>query len=130
MRQLQDASDNITRQDPSVDATFTMTGNSRFLSSNQGLLLAFLKPPNERAPIQAVSGGLMGKLASVPGLFPFLRPFPVLEISTGATARSQGQYAFAISGVNEDQVYGTASEADGETQGVSGISDSFMGLLL
>ena len=33
------------RQDPAVGATFTMTGNSQFLASNQGLLLAFLKPP-------------------------------------------------------------------------------------
>ncbi len=121
MRQLQDAADNITRQDPSVDATFTMTGNNRFFSSNQGLLLAFLKPPNERAPIQAVSGGLMGKLASVPGVFPFLRPFPVLEISTGATARSQGQYAFAISGVNEHQVYGTAAKLMGKLKEYQGF---------
>ena len=125
MRQLQDAADNITRQEPSVDATFTMTGNNRFFLSNQGLLLAFLKPPNERAPIQAVTGDLMGKLGSVPGVFPFLRPFPVLEISTGATARNQGQYAFAISGVNQDLVYDTATKLMGklkEYQGFQTIS--------
>ena len=31
-----------------------MTGNAEFLGSNQGLLLAFLKGPDERAPIQGV----------------------------------------------------------------------------
>ena len=125
MRKLQDRADEITREDPSVRATFTMTGNSRFLSSNQGLLLAFLKPPGQRPPIQNVSGGLMAKLGSVPGMFPFLRPFPVLEISTGATARTQGQYAFAISGVNENQVFGTAAKLMGklrEYQGFQSVS--------
>ena len=47
----------------------------------------------------------MGKLNSIPGVMTFLRPFPVLEISTGVTNQNQGQYAFAISGANPDQVY-------------------------
>ena len=82
-----------------------MTGNGQFLASNQGLLLAFLKPPQVRPPIQAVAGMLMGKLATIPGVFPFLRPMPVLNISTGATNQNQGQYAYSLSGVNSQQVY-------------------------
>src|SRR5207245_510027 len=109
MRALQDQADEVLRQDPAVGATFTMTGNSQFLASNQGFLLAFLKPPAERAPIQQVVGRLMGQLRTIPGVFPFLRPFPVLEISTGATNQNQGQYAFALSGVNPDQVYDVAT---------------------
>jgi HAE1 family hydrophobic/amphiphilic exporter-1 len=110
MRVLQDQADGILRQDPGVFATLTMTGNAQFLSSNQGLLLAFLKGPDERAPIQDVTGQLMGKLATVPGVMPFLRPFPVLEISTGATNRNQGQYAFSLSGVSPQQVYDAATK--------------------
>jgi HAE1 family hydrophobic/amphiphilic exporter-1 len=55
MRTLQDQADTIMRQDPSVGATFTLTGNSQFLASNQGLLLAFLEPSQVRAPIDACS---------------------------------------------------------------------------
>jgi hydrophobic/amphiphilic exporter-1 (mainly G- bacteria), HAE1 family len=110
MHALQDRADEVIQQNPAVDAAFTMTGNGAFLSSNQGLLLAFLKPPEERLPIQAVAGQLMGKLGVIPGIFPFLRPFPVLEISTGATNRNQGQYAFAVSGVNPKQVYEVATK--------------------
>jgi hydrophobic/amphiphilic exporter-1 (mainly G- bacteria), HAE1 family len=110
MRALQDRADEVMRQDPAVGATFTMTGNNQFLSSNQGLLLAFLKSPTNRAPIQEVAGNLMGKLGEVPGVMPFLRPFPVLEISTGATSQSQGQYAFSLSGVNATQVYDVATK--------------------
>jgi hypothetical protein len=68
-----------------------MTGNAQFLSSNQGLLLAFLKSPENREPIEGVAGGLMGQLAGIPGVMPFMRPRPVLEISTGATSQNQGQ---------------------------------------
>lgn len=110
MRQMQDKADDVMRNDPAVGATFTMTGNGQFLSSNQGLLLAFLKSPQERPPIQFVAGGLMGKLASIPGVLAFLRPFPVLEISTGATNQNQGQYAYALSGVNAQQVYDAATK--------------------
>lgn len=108
MSEFQTKADAIIQKNPAVNATFTMTGNSTFLASNQGLLLAFLKSPNERPPIQQVSGQLMGSLSAIPGIFPFLRPFPVLEISTGATNRNQGQYAFSVSGVNPTEVYSVA----------------------
>ena len=121
MQVLQDQADDVLREDPSVKATFTMTGNSRFFASNQGLLLAFLKPPDERAPIQQVSGELMGKLSNIPGVFPFLRPFPVLEISTGAQNRSQGQYAFYISGVNPEEVHGVAGKLMGKLREYPGF---------
>jgi HAE1 family hydrophobic/amphiphilic exporter-1 len=110
MRELQDRADELIRQDPAVAATFTMTGNGAFLSSNQGLLLAFLKPPGSREPIQQVAAGLMGKLSAIPGVMPFMRPRPVLEISTGATNQNQGQYAYTVSGVNQNQVYDVATK--------------------
>ena len=53
---------------------------------------------------------MMGKLGAVPGVFAFLRPYPVLEISTGATNQNQGQYAFSVSGVDPQQVYETAGK--------------------
>jgi len=122
MRALQDRADEMLREDPSIWATFTMTGASGFLASNQGLLLAFLKPPEERPPIQGVAFQLMGKLGAIPGVFPFLRPFPVLEISTGATNQSQGQYAFTVSGVNSEEVYGTAMKLMGKIQTFPGLA--------
>ncbi|HEY6252340.1 MAG TPA: efflux RND transporter permease subunit [Candidatus Angelobacter sp.] len=121
MHALQDQADQVMRQDPAVWATFTMTGNGSFLASNQGLLLAFLNPPDQRAPIQNVAGPMMGKLAGVPGVFPFLRPFPVLEISTGATNQNQGQYAFSLSGVNPEEVYDVAGKLMGKLYGYPGF---------
>jgi HAE1 family hydrophobic/amphiphilic exporter-1 len=68
-------------------------------------MFTFIKPPDQRAPIPQVTAEMMGKLNTIPGVFTFLRPFPVLEISTGVTSQNQGQYAFSVSGASPDQVY-------------------------
>ncbi|MBI2819650.1 MAG: efflux RND transporter permease subunit [Acidobacteria bacterium] len=122
MRALQDRADNMLREDPDIWATLTMTGMSGFIASNQGMLLTFLNPPEERPPIQNVAYQLMGKLGSIPGLFTFLRPFPVLEISTGATNTNQGQYAFSVSGVNAQEVYDTAGKLMAKIQTFPGLA--------
>jgi HAE1 family hydrophobic/amphiphilic exporter-1 len=121
MHGLQDRIDNILHTDPNVITAFTMTGNSQFLASNQGITFTFIRPPEQRAPIQAVAGQMMGKMAGIPGVMAFLRPFPVLEISTGATSQNQGQYAFTVSGVNSGQVYEAATRLMGKLQSYPGF---------
>jgi len=105
MHELQNRVDETLHQDPNVITDFTLTGATGFLASNQGITFTFIKPPDQRPPIQLVTAQMMGKLNSIPGVFTFLRPFPVLEISTGVTSQNQGQYAFSVSGANPDQVY-------------------------
>jgi len=105
MQALQDRVEETLHQDPNVVIDFTLTGATGFLASNQGMMITFLKPPKERVPIEQVTAEIMGKMNSIPGIFTFLRPYPVLEISTGATNQNQGQYAFAVSGANPTQVY-------------------------
>ena len=89
----------------------TMSGNGQFMPANQAFLIAFLKEPSQRAPIDQVAGQLMGGIMStVPGALAFLRPNPVLEISTGATANVQGEFAYALSGIDPNQVYDSANK--------------------
>jgi HAE1 family hydrophobic/amphiphilic exporter-1 len=111
MHAYQGEAEKIMRANPAVRSTFTMSGNGSFLPSNQAFLIAFLKDPSERAPIEAVSGQLMGAIAgSIPGAIAFMQPNPALEISTGATANVQGQFAYALSGIDANQVYATAAK--------------------
>jgi len=105
MRELQNRVDETLHHDENVITDFTMTGATGFLASNQGITFTFIKPPDQRKPIQEVTAEMMGKLNQIPGVFSFLRPFPVLEISTGVTSQQQGQYGFAISGANPTEVY-------------------------
>jgi HAE1 family hydrophobic/amphiphilic exporter-1 len=114
MQALQSRVDEVLQNDPNVITEFTMTGATGFLASNQGITFTFIKPPEERRPIAEVTGEMMGKINSKPGLMAFLRPFPVLEISTGVTSQNQGQYAFAVSGVNPDQVYAAGQQLLGK----------------
>ena len=122
MRALQNQAAVVMRENPAVGATFTMTGSSGFIASNQGMLLAFLEPGSTRPPIQAVVGQLMGKLSTVPGIFSFMRPFPLLNISTGATNQNQGQYAYSLSGVDSQQVYDVAQKFMGRLMQYPGFA--------
>ncbi|HYN26564.1 MAG TPA: efflux RND transporter permease subunit, partial [Pyrinomonadaceae bacterium] len=114
MHALQNRVDEVLQQDPNVITDFTITGATGFLASNQGIMFTFIKPPEERQPIAEVTAEMMGKLNSIPGVMTFLRPFPVLEISTGVTSQQQGQYAFTVSGANPNQVYDVGQKLMGK----------------
>jgi hydrophobic/amphiphilic exporter-1 (mainly G- bacteria), HAE1 family len=121
MRAIQDQVDASLLRNPNILATIEVAGLSQFIASNQGIIFTFLKPAGTRGPIQQEVANLMGGLGSIPGVIAFLRPFPVLEISTGATNQNQGQYAFAISGVNPDQVYDAGAKLMAKLQGFPGF---------
>ena len=111
MHAYQTQAEKIIRANPAVRSTFTMSGNSSFLPPNQAFLISFLKDPKERAPIQAVAGQEMGAIAQgIPGVMAFLQPNPALEISTGATANVQGEFAYTLSGIDSNEVYATAAK--------------------
>ena len=110
MREYQDRVDQMLHQDSNVITDFTLTGATGFLASNQGITFTYIGPPDGRKPIDAVSAEMMGKLNTIPGVMTFLRPWPVLSISTGVTSQTQGQYSFTISGVNPSQVYETGQK--------------------
>ncbi|HZD93321.1 MAG TPA: efflux RND transporter permease subunit, partial [Candidatus Sulfotelmatobacter sp.] len=111
MHAYQTQAEKIMRANPAVRSTFTMSGNSSFLPPNQAFLISFLKDPSERAPIQAVAGQEMGAIAqAIPGVMAFLQPNPALEISTGATANVQGEFAYTLSGIDGNEVYATAAK--------------------
>ena len=110
MREYQNRVDQMLQQDPNVYTDFTLTGATGFLSSNMGITFTYIGEPDKRRPIADVTAELMGKLNTIPGIMSFLRPWPVLSISTGVTAQTQGQYAFTISGVNPEQVYETGNK--------------------
>ncbi|MGB7865142.1 MAG: efflux RND transporter permease subunit [Candidatus Sulfotelmatobacter sp.] len=111
MRAYQTQAEKIMKANPAVRSTFTMSGYAGYIGSNQAFLIAFLKDPKKRAPIAQVAGELMGGIAgTIPSVVAFLQPNPALEISTGATANAQGQFAFALSGIDPNEVYATAGK--------------------
>src|SRR5262249_9223863 len=60
---------------------------------------------------QQVSAALQQELAvKIPGTMGIFTPQPVLQISTGATGRSAGQFAYSMSGINPSEVYEAAGK--------------------
>ena len=121
MHSIQDRVDEVLLQNPNVMASIEVTGLSQFIASNQGIMFTFLKPSGTRPPIQEEVAKMMGNMGAIPGVMAFLRPFPVLEISTGATNQNQGQYAFSISGVNPAQVYDASAKLQAKMQEFPGF---------
>ena len=131
MQEYQKQVEAAMQANPDVRLTITATGLSQFLNSNQGFCIAFLVPPEQRvtkprpgeskASIQTVAGDLMLRSAMhTTGLLTFLVPQPVLQISTGATARNQGDIQYSISGVDPEEVYATAGKLMGAFYGQVG----------
>ncbi len=114
MYAIQDKVNTVMRADPAVDLAFTLTGFAGRFNSNQGLALGFLKPVGEREGIEQVGQRLTAKMMqTIPGIIPIMNPNPVLEISTGATSNQQGQFAYALSGIDPKQVYDAAQKMMG-----------------
>ncbi len=118
MQAYQAQVERVLQANPDVEITITATGLTGMLNSNQGIVIAFLNDPKDRttkpapgektASIQTVSGSLMGNIfMQTQGLLTVLPPQPVLQISTGATARNTGPVSFSISGTDPQEVYAT-----------------------
>lgn len=99
--------DQILRENPNVNLAYTIAGITR-LASSQARVLAVLKPAGERPPIDEVLDQLTARMSQIPGIQPLLQATPVLQISTGATNNTQGKFAYAVSGINPEEVNAAA----------------------
>lgn len=108
MRAYQYEVDQILRENPYIDLAYTISSVSGRLSSSQARVLANLVPADQRPPIDVVIAQLSAKISEIPGILPRLQANPVLQISTGATSTNQGKYAYALSGINPQEVYDAA----------------------
>src|SRR5437762_9417359 len=121
MHSIQDRVAEVLLQNPNLMASIEVTGLSQFIASNQGIMFTFLKPSGTRPPIQEEVAKMMGNMGAIPGVMAFLRPFPVLEISTVTTNQNQGPYAFSSCGVNPAQVYDASAKLQAKMQEFPGF---------
>ncbi len=121
MREFQRSVDEAFRGDPAVDTAITLTGLAGRSSSSQGVVVAFLKPREERPPISSVIGRITKSVNSTPGILAFLQANPVLQISTGATATSQGKFAYALTGIDYHEVNLAAQDLVGKLAAYPGF---------
>ena len=110
MREYQEKVDKILRENPYVDIGYTISGITGRAPSSQAIVLASLKPIKERPSIDKVMAQLAAEMSKIPGIIPAMKANPVLQISTGATSITQGQYAYAVSGIDPVAVNTAAAQ--------------------
>jgi HAE1 family hydrophobic/amphiphilic exporter-1 len=86
--------------DERIHQAILLSGLSGLLQSNQGLVVAFLKPDRGKTTIQEVARDLSKKLYMIPGAMTFLQPVPNLQINTGSQKTNQGKYCFSLTSNN------------------------------
>ena len=130
MHAFQRNADEVLKNDDAVNMGVTISGVTGRLASSQALVLAFLKPADQRPPIDAVIGRMMQKLSQIPGIQPGLQANPVLQISTGATSITQGKFSYSITGIEPQAVYRAAQDLIAKLRAYPGFLFVFSDLKL
>jgi len=122
MRAFQKLVNQKIEAEPSVDKFFTIAGSLSRSSSSQAIIFCVFKPRAQRDPIEQCLLRLQKSINTIPGLNAIITPSPVLQINVGATNQTQGQYAYTVSGIVPQDVYGAANELMTKLRGFKGFA--------
>jgi HAE1 family hydrophobic/amphiphilic exporter-1 len=122
MRAFQKQVNQKIEAEPSVAQFFTLAGSGSRTSSSQAIIFCIFKPRQQRDPIEQCLLRLQKSINTIPGLTAVITPSPVLQINVGATNQTQGQYAYTISGIVPQDVYGAANQMMTNLRGFKGFA--------
>ena len=122
MRAFQKLVNEKIEADPSVGQFFTVAGSLSRSSSSQAIIYCVFKPREQRDPIEQCLLRIQKSINAIPGLTAVITPSPVLQINVGATNQTQGQYAYTISGIVPQDVYGAANQMMTNLRGFKGFA--------
>src|SRR3989475_1635496 len=122
MRAFQKLVNEKIEADPSVAQFFTVAGSLSRSSSSQAIIFCIFKPREQRDPIEQCLLRIQKSINEIPGLTAVITPSPVLQINVGATNQTQGQYAYTISGIVPQDVYGAANQMMTNLRGFKGFA--------
>src|SRR3989441_1063990 len=122
MRAFQKQVNQKVEAEPSVAQFFTIAGSLSRSSSSQAILFCVFKPREQRDPIEQCLLRIQKSINTIPGLTAVITPSPVLQINVGATNQTQGQYAYTISGIIPQDVYGAANQMMTNLRGFKGFA--------
>jgi hydrophobic/amphiphilic exporter-1 (mainly G- bacteria), HAE1 family len=122
MRAFQKQVNKKVQEEPSVAQFFTIAGSLSRTSSSQAILFCVFKPREQRDPIEQCLLRIQKSINTIPGLTAVISPSPVLQINVGATNQTQGQYAYTISGIVPQDVYGAVNQMMTKLRGFKGFA--------
>jgi HAE1 family hydrophobic/amphiphilic exporter-1 len=109
MKASQELVEKALQKNPYIEQLMSVAGVPGMLTDNQGLVLAFLTK-DKRPDIQKVVQMSTRDLYMIPDVYTAIRPFPNLEIGTGAVGTMQGKYAYILSSMDTVTLYKVADE--------------------
>jgi len=83
---------NVLLADPAIATVGSFVGSGGGGAQNNGRMFIALKPPNQRAPVDAVIARLRAQTAKVPGISLFLQPVQDIRVG-GRMTKALYQYA-------------------------------------
>ncbi len=109
---VQDKLAAILDNDPAVKNYVLISGITGVgsMTSNMGMGFILLNDKATRPPIAEVSASIRNKFGMIPGVFPAFQPMATLKISTGATSQTRGNYAYAMSAMDQGQLNASAMQ--------------------
>src|SRR5438128_928533 len=122
MRAFQELVNEKVIAQQSVAQFFTLAGSGSRSALSQGIIFCVFKPRKQRPPIEQCLLRLQRSISSIPGITAVISPSPVLQINVGATNQTQGQYAYTISGIVPQDVYGAANQMMTNLRGFKGFA--------
>jgi len=97
-----------------VESYVLVSGVTSFVNSNMGIGFINLVEKAERRPIEQISDEIRMRIMMMPGIYPAFQPQPTLKISTGAVANTLGDYAYSLSGLDQNVLSATSMQLMGE----------------
>ena len=87
-----------------------VSGVSSFINQNMGFGFVILEDKKARPPIAQIASSINQRVAMMPGVISAFQPQPTLEISTGATSTQQGKYAYAMTSMNQEELFKASTQ--------------------
>lgn len=100
----------VFRNNPAIKNYILVSGVSQFINQNMGFGFVVLEDKDKRPPIDVVAQQINNSIAMIPGTVSAFQPQPTLKISTGATSSQQGKYAYALTSMNQEDLYAAAQK--------------------
>ncbi len=124
IQRFQGKINDILLNDPYVEKVITVTGTSYGADQSTGPVVIVLKDKGKRPPMPRAIMDIRRRLSIIPDGYVFLKPIPVLKISSGGESTAQGcKYSYLMKGPDREKLYTAAFELETELRNMPGFTD-------
>lgn len=95
----------LIKSEPGVEEFVALSSLGEY---RKGLNYIYLKPPDQRDPLNTIIQRMYGKLKSIEGLQSFIKSYPLVDLAVGQESRAA--YQFALQGINSKNIFASAKK--------------------